>query len=276
LVVVSAIISIAHTVRIANKEGSYLVGDTKVDDLSTRFMALIPNTALIAPARLVLGTLQLVPATRILVAAGLFLSQLSKLLMALAFERADTTTGDNEGLLGIGADSSEVDFSQVYRRLVFSWSVLRTWYLDAHMQFKAPVPDQGTCSCFFWQGKRQDQRGTTTTHRQDHPSLLVAHSLSRPGNGIEAFGMPGILHLHLWVGLAKLTCGFDSGKKGMNNHLNRLAMQSKAAFGGLLQFIASRPVRMFCSRLFMPLHAEVPDLGGFHLGGFQSGKLASR
>jgi hypothetical protein len=68
------------------------------------------------------------------------------------------------------------------------------------------------------------------------------------------------------MSLTELARGIDIGKKGMGNHLYRLAMQSKlSTFGRLLQFVASGPLGMVHSRLSVDLNAEVPDFGGFHL-----------
>jgi hypothetical protein len=276
LIMMSAVIPMADTMRIADEEGSDFVGDTEIDDFPGSFMTMVTNTSSGSLANFVLGPLQLLPATGILLATGLLFGKLSKLFVALMFERTDTTPCDDQGLLGIGGDCSQVDFSQVYRRLVLTRSVFRAFDFHAHMQFKASVPDQRTGSALFRKFERQDKGLAPFAHWQDDPSLFAAHGLSRPGDGIEAFSAPRILHPHLWVGLAKLSGGFDIGKEGMDDHLNRLAMQSKAPFGGLLQFIAPRPFRVFKTCLLMPFHATIPGLGGFHLSGFQSAKLASR
>ncbi len=89
---------------------------------------------------------------------SLLLGHLTQLLIALALEGTNTTPCDNKSLLCVGGDSGQMNFSQVDRGLDLSWSLLGAWDLDAHMQFKAPVPDQGTSPCFFWQRERQDQR----------------------------------------------------------------------------------------------------------------------
>jgi hypothetical protein len=251
LIVVPAMVSIADTMRVANKESSNLVFYTKVDHLAGRFMTLIADTSFRTLADFVLGTLQLLPATGVLLAAGLLLAELSNLLVTLPLEGANTTPCDNEGLLGIGGDSGEVDFTEVYGSLFLTRSLVSTWNLDAHMQFKASIPDQGTGTTIFRKFDGQDNGFAPFAHWQEHPSLFFAHSLSGPFDRIKASGSPGILHPHLRMRLAKLSCGFDIGKKGMDNHLNRLAMQSKAAFGGLLQFIASRPLSVFKSGGFM-------------------------
>jgi len=72
--------------------------------------------------------------------------------------------------------------------------------------------------------------------------------------------------------LAELVCGIDVGKKGMDNHLDRLAMQRKLSLGCLLQFIATRPFGMSHSGLLMRLATEVPYTGSFHLSRFQASK----
>jgi hypothetical protein len=95
-------------------------------------------------------------------------------------------------------------------------------------------------------------------------------------NGVEPLFFVGVLHFHLWVRPAKLACGVNGGKEGMNNHLNRLALQSKAAFGGFLQLLASWPLGMCHSGLFMCLHAAIPDPGRLLLSGFQSAELTWR
>jgi hypothetical protein len=57
LVMVSAMVSMAHPMRIAKKERVNLVFDTKVDHRSGGFMTLIADTSSIALADFVLGSL---------------------------------------------------------------------------------------------------------------------------------------------------------------------------------------------------------------------------
>jgi hypothetical protein len=146
LVVVPAMVSIADTMRVANEEGSNPVFDTKVDHLAGRFMTLSADTSGIVLADFVLGSLQLLPAPGILLAAGLLLSNLSNLLTALTFETADTTSGDNEGFGSRGTDSGKMNFAQVYSCLHIPRGLPCLWDFHAHMQFKAVVPDQRTGS----------------------------------------------------------------------------------------------------------------------------------
>jgi hypothetical protein len=170
LIVVFATIVVADAVGITNEEGTNLVFDTKVDDLSRGFVTQITDTTLIAFAHFILGALQFLPASRVFLTTGLFLGDLSHLLIALPLEGTDTTPGDNESLFGIGGDGSQVDFSQIDGGLVVAWSFFCSWSLNTDMQFKASIPDQGTSACFFWQIKRQDHRLTPFAHGQDHPS----------------------------------------------------------------------------------------------------------
>jgi hypothetical protein len=272
LIVMPAVIPIAHPARIANEERSDFIGDTKINDLTGGSMPRITNTPNSPLTDLILGTLQLFPATGILLASGLLLGKLSQLLSPLPFERTDTTACDDQGPLGIRRDSRKVDLSQVNRCMVLSGSSFSLWNLDADMQLKAVVPDQRTSSAVFRKLKRQNEGFATLAHRQNDASVLAAHSLSRPLDRIEAFLSPWILHLHLRVRLAKLACGLDSGKKSMDNHLDRLAMQRKLSLGCLLQFIATRPFGMSHSGLLVSLATEVPYTGRFHLSFFQASK----
>ncbi len=167
-------------------------------------------------------------------------------------------------------------FSEVHRGLVAARGMLSLRDLDTDMQLKALVPHQPTRPTVLWQIKRQDKRGTTSTHRQDHEARLVAHGLSRPADRVKALRAPGILHPHLRVCLAELTRRLHVGKEGMSHHLHRLAMQSKACFRGLLQLIASGPFRMGLTCGFMGVHTQVPRLGGFHLSDFQTPEQCAR
>ncbi len=74
LVVVSAIIPIAHPMRIADEERTDLVLNAEVDDLSGGLMPQIADTPLSPTALLVLSPLQFLPSARILLATRLLLS----------------------------------------------------------------------------------------------------------------------------------------------------------------------------------------------------------
>src|SRR5215472_9655130 len=69
LVVMPAGIPIAYPMRVADEEHPDLVLNTEVDHLPGRFMAQISDTSFSAAALLVLGSLQPLPTTRILLAA---------------------------------------------------------------------------------------------------------------------------------------------------------------------------------------------------------------
>src|SRR5437773_10924943 len=110
------------------------------------------------------------------------------------------------------------------------------------MQFKTIVPDKGASATLVWQGNGQDKRWASFPHRQDHTPALFGDRLSRPFDRVEAFGTPGVLHLHLWVSLAQFSGRLDRGEEGTYYHLNRLAMQCKLPpFGGFLQLVSSGP-----------------------------------
>jgi len=91
LIVVPPAIAGADAMRVANEEGTNCVLNTEVHDLAGCLVPHIPNTALTSSARFVLGALQLLPSLRVLFTSGLFLSQFAKLLIALSFERTNTT-----------------------------------------------------------------------------------------------------------------------------------------------------------------------------------------
>jgi len=92
------LILLAHSLGIPNEKRPDLMFDTEVDHLPGRFMPLVTNTSLGTLAHFVPGSLQPLPATRILLASGLLFSQLPKLLGALLFEGTDPTSSHNERL----------------------------------------------------------------------------------------------------------------------------------------------------------------------------------
>jgi hypothetical protein len=215
LIVMSAMVLIAHTVRIADEESTHVVRNTEVDHLACGLVSLVTDAPLRPSALLVFSALQFLPATGIFLAPGLISHHLPHLLMPLAFERADGTPCHDQGLPGSGRDSSEVDFTEVDRCLYLPWSKLRRRGFNAYMQFKAVVPHKRTRSAIFRQIKGQDKGWAPFAHRQEDPPLFFAHCLSRPGNGVKALGTPGVLHFHLRMGFAKLTRGFHIGKKSV-------------------------------------------------------------
>ena len=269
-VMMAATITVPYTMRIADEERSDFIGDTKVDDLPGGFMTLITNAAFTAFAYLVLDSLQFLPATGILLTAALLFRQLSQVLIAVAFERTDTTPCNDQGLLGIRGNRSEVDFSQVDSGVFLSGGMFSLWYLNAHMQLKASVPDQRTGSTFSRKIERQNQRGTPSTHWQDDTSCLFADCLSRPHHGTETLLMVRVLHFHLRMALTELVRGVDIGEESMDHHLNGLAVQRKTALCGLLQCRASRPLDMAHTRFSVQVATEVPHLCCFHLSSLEA------
>ncbi len=267
LIVVSAIVAIAHAMRIADEERSHLMLHTEVDEPSASLMAHVTNAPFRTEARLVLGALQFLPAAGILRAAGLLLGNLAEAHNSLAFEGTDTTPRDDHGLTRVGGDGGKMNFAQINSGLVLPRSIFCLRYLDADMQLKAILPDKATCTAICRKFDGQHNGFAAFAHGQHHTPMLFRDGLSRPLDRIEAFGPPRVFHLHVRMGLAKFTGRNDIGKKGMNHHLHRLAMQGKLALGGLLQLIASRPLAMLLASLFMQLHTQVPHLCCFHLSG---------
>jgi hypothetical protein len=241
LIVVSAAVLLTDTMRIADEEYPDLLFHTKVDHSAGSFVPQITNTTLCTTALLVLRSLQLLPAMGVLFASGLLLRNLAELLIALSFERTDTAPGHNHGLACIGCDDGQMNLAQVYGGIYIARSLLCLWYFYAHMQFKAIIPYQTASTALLWKGKCQDKGCTPFTHRQDYPSMLTTHRLSGPFDRVETFLAPGVLRLHLWMALAKFACGLDSGKKSLNHHLYRLAMERELSLRGFLQGITSGP-----------------------------------
>ena len=105
------LILMAYSMGITNEKRPDLIFDTEVDHLPARFMPLVTNTPLGTLTHFVLGSLQSLPATRILLASGLLLSKLYKLLGALMFEGTDPTPGHNErlGSRGVGRSLEQGD-----------------------------------------------------------------------------------------------------------------------------------------------------------------------
>jgi hypothetical protein len=276
LVVMPAVIPIAYAMRVADEERPDPVPHTEVDDLPGRLMSQMADTTLSAAALLVPGTLQLLPAARILLASSLLPGDFPELLVTLSFERADTTPGDDYGLTCSGGDGAQVDFAQINCRTVVSWSLFRLWHFYAYMQLKAMVPDQRTGATGVWQIQWQDKGFAALAHRQDYPSVFLAHRLGRPGHRIEAFLSPGVLHAQLWMLFAQLMGRVDSSQEGPEDGLNRLAMQGKPSPGDLLHLVLPRPLGMLLACVLVQFATHIPHLGGFHLGRFQPLKERGR
>lgn len=142
LIVMASVVGVADPMGIANKEGAHLLINTEVDHFPAGLMALVTNTPLGSSRLLVFGPLQLLPATRAFVTAGLLFADGAQGFAAPSFERANPASGHNEGLTGIGGDAGEMNLSQIDRGVDRAWSVFGLWNLDAHMQFIAMVPHQ--------------------------------------------------------------------------------------------------------------------------------------
>jgi len=108
LVVMASPIFLPDTLRIPDEERPDPPLHTESDDLACGFMPQITDTALGAVTLLVLGTLQLLPATGILLAPILLPGKLPQLLRTLPFERADLSSGDDQGLAGRRRDRCHV------------------------------------------------------------------------------------------------------------------------------------------------------------------------
>lgn len=224
LIVVSAFVLIADSMRVANEEGSHLVLDTEVDDFARGFVPQVTNAPFSTTALLIFGSLKSLPTPGILFATSLLLRNLTQLLASLTFERADTATGDDHGLACVRRDSCQVNFAEIYGGLHRAGSLLGLWDFYTHMQFKAVVPDQAASTTVFWKVDRQNKRSTASSPRQHHAPTLFGDRLSRPLDWVKAFGAPGILHLHLRMCLTELVRCLYVGKECADDHLYRLAM----------------------------------------------------
>jgi len=108
LIVVATIILIAHAVRIADEEASHLMLNTEVNHLARGLMPHITDTSFSTSGKLVLGTLQFLPTTGILLAVGLLLGDLAQMHGTLPLQGTDTTPSDDHGLVGVGGDGGKV------------------------------------------------------------------------------------------------------------------------------------------------------------------------
>ncbi len=272
LVVVSATIVVADTMRIADEKRTDMLLLAEGNDLAGCLVPHIANTTFCSSALLVLGALQLLPSSGILLASGLLFCHLAQLLTSLVFERSNATTCHDHGLSCIGRDGCEMDFTQVYSCMNCSRSVLSLWRLNTDMQLKSIIPNKAASTAVLRKLKRQDERRISSAHGQDNLVVFFADGLGRPMNRIEALLTARIFHFHLRMGLTELTCGIDVGKEGMHNHLDRLTMQGKLSFGRFLQFIAPRPLAVLHSCLLVDLTTEVPYFCRFHLSSLQASK----
>lgn len=273
LIVMAAIVLLADAMGIANEEGSNLLINAEINHRPSRFVALVANASFAPSALLILRLLQLLPATRILLAPGLLLRNLAELLASQMFERTDAAPGDDQSRPGVRRDGCQVNLAQINRRLHSARSLFGLWDLDDHMQLKAIIPDQATRPAVFRQNNGQHQRWAILAHRQHHTPTFTRDRLSRPLDRIEAFGAPGILHLHLWLSLAQLVRCLNRCKKGAHYHLDRLTMQRKTPCGRFLQGVSSRPFRVGKASRFVRFHTGIPHVRSLHLRCFAALEL---
>ncbi len=177
---------------------------------------------------------------------------------------------------GVRRHGGQVNLAQVYGGLHHAGRLLRLGYLDADVQLEAPVPDERTRARARRQVKRQDQWWAAFAHRQECPPFAGADGLCGPVDGVELLLTPGILHAHLGVFLAPPPRCLNVGEEGVDDHLHGLAVQVVSAFGGPLQLVPPRPLRMGHPCFLVRSHAAVPDAGRLLLCGLQSAKLARR
>jgi hypothetical protein len=149
LVVMASPIFLPDALRIPDEERPDPLLHTEGDDLASGFMSQVTDTAHGAARLLVLGTLQFLPATGILLAPVLLPGKVAQLLRTLPFEWADLASGDDQGLAGRRRDRCQVNLSEVNGGLSVSWSSLRLCYLNTDMQLKATVPDQRAGTTVF-------------------------------------------------------------------------------------------------------------------------------
>ena len=149
LIVVATIVPIAYAMRIANEEAPHFVLNTKVNDLSCCLMPQITDTPFSPTALLVLGSLQFLPTTGILGTTGLLLGDLTQTHSALPLETTDTTSSDDLSLTCIRGYSRQMDFTEIHGSMSLTWSLLCLRNFHAHMQLKAIIPDERTCTTIF-------------------------------------------------------------------------------------------------------------------------------
>ncbi len=276
LVVMPALVLLAYAVRIADEEAPHRMLNTKVYDLPSRFVTHISHTPGNSSADLVLSTLQVLPAPRILQTSGLLLGNLAQPLMPLPLEATDSTPRDNHRLAGISCDCCKMYLAQINGRTNRTRRLFCLWALNTYVQFKTVLPDQGTGSGSCGHLNRQDERLPPFAHRQYYPPTLFTHGLGRPMDRIEAFRPPGVFHPHHGMGFAQFTGRVDSSKEGPEDRLNRLAMQRKTSPGDPLHLVLPRPLCLLLACVLVQFATRIPHLSGFHLGRFQPLKKSGR
>src|SRR5215471_13556766 len=108
---------VAHAMRVADEERSHLLFDAKVNHLPGRLVPQIAHASLGSSARRVLGSLEFLEASGMLLAAALLFGKLAELPGALPLERADAAPGDDECRARVRRDGGQMNFTEVDRRL---------------------------------------------------------------------------------------------------------------------------------------------------------------
>ena len=270
LVVVPATVPIAHAVRIADEEGADSVFNTEVNDLAGGLVPQVAHAPLGSPAHLVLGPLQLFPPARMFRAAGLLFRQRSELFCTVPFEGTDAAPGDDQRLARVRGDGGQVNLAQVNGCLNGAGGITRLRYLNADVQFEAPVPHERARSGVVGKSKRQDQGRVASPHRQDHAPFLLVNGLGGPLDRVECFGAPGVLHALCGVLPAQGAGRLHVGEEGVDDLLHGLSIEGEPAFGRPFQLSLPRPRRMSDPGSLVGFHAHVPHAGRLHLRRFEA------
>jgi hypothetical protein len=125
LIVVSATVTIAHSLGIADEERPDLIRHAKVNHLTGRFVTQITDTSFTTRTHLVPGMVQFLPTAGILLATALLPGKVSQLPATLSLEGTDPTSRDDHAFPRVGGDCRQMNFSQVNRCLDRPRSLLR-------------------------------------------------------------------------------------------------------------------------------------------------------
>jgi len=275
-IVVTATITGAHAMRVADEERPDFLLATEVDDLAGGLMPQVADAPFGSPAYLVLRPLEFLPASGVCLATALLFGKPPELFAALSLDGANATSGHDQGSSRSSGDGREVDFPEVNARLSSAGSLTCLLNLDADVQFKAIVPDERARPGTRRKREGQDQRRSPLAHRQDRTSFLLADRLGGPVDGVEALRAPGVLHAHLGMLLAQFAGSCDGRHKHSHDSLNRLAMQRKVPLHHLTESVFVRPWQVGEARLLVGLHTLVPHAGRLHLCRFEPLKARRR
>ena len=150
LVMVPPVVVITDSMRIANKEGSYLFLDAKVNDLSCRLMTEITNTSFSAATLFVFGMLELFPPFGMFFAATLLVGKLTQVSVALPLQRTNAAPADHQGFPGGGGHRRQMNFSQIDGCANIAGRFFSLWNFHTHMQFKTVIPNKRASPVCFW------------------------------------------------------------------------------------------------------------------------------